>query len=63
MTTISQIRNATNTNELSVLGEAYIASIGETENAIGESYAETSARLGGDPILEAAEQRWFDLGA
>lgn len=63
MTTISQIRHATNTNELSAVVEAYIASIGETENARGESYGETAARIGGDEILEAAESRWFDLGA
>lgn len=63
MTTISQIRNAANTNELSDIVEAYIASIGETENARGESYGETAARIGGDEILDAAESRWFDLGA
>ena len=63
MTTISQIRNAANTNELSSIVEAYLAGIGETENARGESYAETAARLGGDEILEAAESRWFELGA
>ena len=63
MTTISQIRKATNTNELSAVVEAYIASIGETENARGEIYGETAARIGGDEILEAAESRWFDLGA
>ena len=61
--TTNKIRSAANTNELSAAVEAYLASIGETENARGESYGETAARLGGDAVLEAAETRWFELGA
>lgn len=63
MTTINSIRNTSTTSELSAIVEAYITSIGETEKACGESYGETAGRLGGDAVLEAAETRWFELGA
>lgn len=62
MNTIQQINAAQGTNELSAIVERYVESIGQTENARGESYAETAARLGGDAVLERAEARWFELG-
>lgn len=59
---IDAIRSTTNTNDLAAIVDAYLASIGETERARGESYGETAERLGGDKILDAAEARWFGLG-
>jgi len=41
--------------------DAYLASIGELERSRGETYAETSFRLGGNAVLEMAETRWFEL--
>lgn len=40
--------------------ETYLAEIGELERAelLGETWGETAARLGGDKVLETAEQRW-----
>jgi len=61
MTYINAIKNATTTNELDAIVEAYLAEIGESENARGETYAETADRLGGNEILEAAEARWFEI--
>lgn len=58
---LSAIQNATTTNELDAIVSAHLAEIGEAENARGETYAETAARLGGDEILEAAEDRWFEI--
>lgn len=63
MTTIQQINAATNTAELAAVVERYLASIGESERARGESYRETAVRLGGNAVLERAEARWFELGA
>jgi len=61
MNYIDAIKRATTTNELADIVEAYLAEIGEYENVLGETYAETAARLGGDKILEAAEARWFEI--
>lgn len=61
MTYINAIKAAGNHIELDNIVEAYLAEIGEAENARGESYAETAARLGGNEILEAAEARWFEI--
>lgn len=55
------IREATTSTELDIIVDAYLEEIGEVENARGETYAETAARLGGDEILEAAEARWFEI--
>ena len=55
------IRTSVNTNELSDIVEQYLADIGETERARGETFAETAARLGGDALLLCAERRWFEL--
>lgn len=40
--------------------ETYLADIGEKERAeaLGETWGETAARVGGDAVLEAAERRW-----
>ena len=58
---IKEILSAKNTIELDELVDEYLESIGQQENAIGESYGETAARLGGDCVLEAAERRWFTV--
>jgi hypothetical protein len=58
---IAAISNASTHTDLDAIVSAYLAELGESENARGESYAETSARLGGDEILDAAERRWFEL--
>lgn len=60
-TYINAIQNAATTTELGDIVEAYLAEIGEVENARGESYAETAARLGGNAVLEAAEARWLEI--
>lgn len=60
-TYIDAIKAASNHVELDDIVEAYLAEIGEADRARGETYAETSARLGGDEILEAAEARWFEI--
>lgn len=61
MNYLSAIKNATTTNELNAIVDAYLAEIGEYENSCGETYAEAAYRLGGDKILEAAEARWFEI--
>lgn len=58
---IEKINAATTHVELYDVVEAYLAEIGEAERALGETYAETAARLGGDKLLAAAERRWWEL--
>jgi hypothetical protein len=60
---IQAVAESANTAQLSAVVESYLASLGQTEQARGESYGETAARLGGDDVLERAEARWFELGA
>lgn len=60
---IRAIDESTSTAQLSAVVESYLASIGQTEQARGESYGETAVRLGGDNVLERAEARWYELGA
>ena len=63
MSIIENIDSASSTDELFTIVEIYLDSLGETENARGETWAETSDRLGGDEALSAAEKKWFDLDA
>jgi hypothetical protein len=58
---LEAIQGATTHTELDAIVDAYLAEIGQSEQARGESYAETAARLGGDDILDAAERRWFEV--
>jgi N-acyl-L-homoserine lactone synthetase len=60
---LDKISAASNTNELAEIVDEYLASVGETDNARGESYLETANRMGGNKILRAAECKWFELGA
>lgn len=53
--------NACNTqNQLSIIVESYLKSIGEYENSRSESYQETADRLG-DSLMASAEAKWFEL--
>lgn len=61
MSHLNAIKAAGNHIELDNIVSAYLAEIGEAENARGETYAETADRLGGNEILEAAEARWFEI--
>ena len=61
MNTIDRINTANNTNDVSEITERYLRSIGEHDNATGESYRETADRLGGDEVLDAADARWMEL--
>jgi len=58
---VHAINAATTHVELDGVVKTYLAEIGETERARGETYAETCGRLGGDKVLAAAERRWWEL--
>lgn len=57
---IEKINGATNTVELGNVVEAYLTEIDQYSAAAGETYAETAERLN-DPVMAAAESRWFEL--
>ena len=58
---IRAINNAFDTSELSETVDIYLDKIGQLGLADGETWAETATRLGGDPVLELAEKRWFEV--
>jgi len=62
MKIIDTIASTEDTNILFDIVEKYLKSIGESEQAHGETWEETSLRLGNDEVLDAASVRWFELG-
>ena len=58
--TLEQINACNTQNQLSILVESYLKSIGEYENSRSESYQETADRLG-DSLMASAEAKWFEL--
>lgn len=61
MVSIHQIKESESQDELDHLVTQYLIDLGQLDQSLGESYAETASRLGGDSLLEAADVRWFQL--
>jgi hypothetical protein len=60
-TIIQQICGCESVIDLDKIVGDYLLSIAEVDNARGETYHETAQRLGGDKVLELANEKLFTL--
>jgi len=61
MNYIDGLMTAKNDIEVDALVTEYLRQIGQDDASRGETYEETSYRLGGDDVMDTAATRWYEL--